>query len=149
MRLRVGTVVHFLPRQSLLFDIIRHSVQPSSLRLCSRPSPSYTLISFLASFVTLHIHRSIRICATSNLSSCALFNGHVTPRTPVPVLYILIAHCWSNRLAFSTLHCAPRECKTVVDALVVRDLAQCIRASCKTCTRDTGSVTYSSDRYSI
>ena len=32
---------HFLPRQSLLFDIITHSVQPSSLRPSYLPSPMY------------------------------------------------------------------------------------------------------------
>ncbi len=39
-----STFVHFLRRQSLLFDIIPHSVQPSSLRPSSLPSP-FSLIS--------------------------------------------------------------------------------------------------------
>ena len=42
-----STVVHFLPTQSLLFDIGTHSVQPSSLRPSSLPShrpPSYVVL---------------------------------------------------------------------------------------------------------
>ena len=36
-----SSVIHFLPRQCLHFDIIPHSVQPSSLRPSSLPSPLY------------------------------------------------------------------------------------------------------------
>ena len=46
-------------------------------------SPTFVvhhILSFLilSSIVTLHIHRSIRISATSNLFSCAFFNAHVS-----------------------------------------------------------------------
>ena len=34
-------IIHFLPRQSILFYIIPHSVQSSSLRSSSLPSPLY------------------------------------------------------------------------------------------------------------
>ena len=37
-----STVIHIISRQSLLFDIIPHSVQPSSLRSSSLPSPLYS-----------------------------------------------------------------------------------------------------------
>ena len=36
-----STVVHFINRQSLLFDVILHVAQPSSIRCCSLPSPLY------------------------------------------------------------------------------------------------------------
>ena len=36
-----STGLHFLPRQSLLFDIILYFVQPSSLMSSSLPSPMY------------------------------------------------------------------------------------------------------------
>ena len=36
-----STVIHFVSRQSLLFDVILHIVQPSSLRSSSLPSPLY------------------------------------------------------------------------------------------------------------
>ena len=107
---------------SSLFDIITHSVQPSSLRpsyllspLKTFPSPSFlrsaplfsshahTTSTFfpglslcflplslspllfhflinliLSSLLTLHIHHSILISATSNFFSCAFFNSHVS-----------------------------------------------------------------------
>ena len=41
IRLQGSTVVHFLPRQSLIFDIPPHSVQTSSVRRSYLPSPLY------------------------------------------------------------------------------------------------------------
>ena len=40
--------------------------------------PSYSFISYLSSFITPHIHRSILISVTSNLFSCAFFNALVS-----------------------------------------------------------------------
>ena len=129
LNVRCTTVVHFLPRQSLLFESTPHSIQPSSLRSSSLPSPfhfhrppSYVellsshhmpiplqptfpffafppifavllILSFLiilSSFVTLHIHRSILISATSNFSPCAFFNAHVSaPYTSAGITTVL------------------------------------------------------------
>ena len=55
-----STVVHFISRQSLLFDIILYFVQPSSFRSSSLPSPLY-----------FHFHRP-----PSFLCSAPLFSSH-------------------------------------------------------------------------
>ena len=66
----------------------------------------FTLISwtFLVSFVTPHIHRSILISATSNLVSCDFFNAHVSApyisaglttvlyTFPLIFMFILLSH---------------------------------------------------------
>ena len=74
------------------------------------------ILSFLMLliFVTLHIHRSFLISATSYFFSCAFLNVHVPssmsmslPRTPVPVLPLsCIPSPWRSRsfLCLATLH---------------------------------------------
>ena len=49
-----SSVVHFLPRQSLLFDITPHSVQPSSLRPSRLPHLLYSHFCLPLSYMSYH-----------------------------------------------------------------------------------------------
>ena len=115
-----SSVVHFLPWQSLIFDITPHSVQPPlrpsfllpPLYFHSRRPPSESFLhsalvasqtpSFvfiiLASFVNLHIHHRIHISVTSNFMClqcpCVCPSAWFTAADPITVVYTFRTEVW-------------------------------------------------------
>ena len=83
-----STIVYFFLRQSLLFDIIPHSVQPSSLRPSSVPSPLYFHFHRPPSYVVLL--SSHHIAHTTSIS----FPG-LSSRFPP----LLLSSSWFNFLS--------------------------------------------------
>ena len=78
------SIVHYFPspcftRSAPLFSAHYHTTSTSFPGRYLRFLPlSLCAPLFFHSFVTPHIHRSVRISATCNLFSCAFFNVHVS-----------------------------------------------------------------------